>query len=436
MCRKIAAMLLCVVLAFFTTGCNIIGNVTDDIKSPQPSSVYYDIMQGLTKVAGKDFSLAYARSGKHRSAIITEDIDKDSILDAIAFYNTKTDDETTVTHINLITSQKEVWSSVCDIELPYVSVETVEFYDLDGDAVSEILVGLKAFNSLNFDMIVFSIENGQLVQRMKEAYTTYTTFSADSGNYLVTLSIDAETKVSFAKVFSLKDNISKEISHCNLDGEVTSYDTPIITKMPNGETAIIVDAVKSAGLITEVLLNIDTGITAPLNSKINGENSVTLRSSSTRCMDYDGDGVYEIPFTSQLVGSATSETESVYLVSWKKFDGTKFVHVADSVINSLDGYIFEIPDEWLGKFTIIRDIENKTRLFYEWDDKTKATKDEIFRIQVFNIYDWEQIKDSNSNFTELGRDYRYVYAYSSGTSELFSVIENIDKSFKLTGGAQ
>ena len=427
-------------LIFVFAGCNSLGNISRNLTAPQPSGVYHDIMQGLIEVTGKNPNLVYARSGKYLSSIVAEDIDGDGGLEAVAFYRTVTDDKSSVIHVNYIINDHEAdkWISVSDIELSYTGLESVEFADMDGDGCSEIIVGLIPINSLNFDIIVFKFDEGALIPIFQKQYTTYTVYKAnDKGsNYLVTVRLNTEEKHSVATVYAYSDGVMVPTSQCTLDGEVTSYDTPIITKTVGSKNAILIDAVKSSGMITEVLTNIDTVITAPYNDAVTGHNETTLRNSTTRCLDYNQDGSYEVPFNVKLpTPISLSESDGVYLVTWKNFNGSGFNDLANTTINAVDGYMLEIPDEWIGRFTVVRNLDEKMRTFYEWNNETKTIGSEIFRIKVFNISDWEKMKNDRSDYFEITKDFKYVYAGCNGTSELFRYLNDINSGFRLVEGS-
>jgi len=426
MFKKSLAIILSTVLCFSVSGCNFSSTKVDDmLNAPKPSGDLYNIQTALEKYVGGSVDLRYPRSGEYRSAFVLQDIDNDGIDEAFAFYGTKNDDNTTLMHINMINCIEDKWVSASDIQMQSSGVDCIKFCDLDGDGIMEVVVGWNKYSVLGRELTVFSINSGKLVQRMQVNYSVFSLcdINSDGVTEIVTVYLNSVEKSSIAKAFVIDKSGVLDRGSCMLDGTVLSYDEPTISKLKTGQIAIYIDATKgAAGMITELIYWKNDGITNPFYDTTTYQNITTLRSSTTRCTDFNGDGILNIPFMEALPSVAsTSDSEKAYMTYWEECDGTDFSKIAVTVMNYVDGYYFEIPSDWVHNFTIVRKLDSKQRIFYHWNQKTLSTCEELLRIQVFSIIEWENSKSNYDNYFEVARDETNVYVMKLGDSSVLTL---------------
>ena len=141
--KKGIIMLLVMCICCMSCGCAYIDNTDDMVSPPELTGEMSPIADALYAVAGKDCDLKYPSTGSHRSAIILEDINGDSIFEAFAFYSTSGDEMTTM-HINVICQSGGKWVSVSDQTIVATGVETflgVDPYTKGSSEVVGILQG-------------------------------------------------------------------------------------------------------------------------------------------------------------------------------------------------------------------------------------------------------------------------------------------------------
>lgn len=432
--KKILLIVTVCCLVFLCSCSGFGADISDNIAPPKPSGELYNIQKALESYAGSKVNLVYPSSGDYRSAIITEDINKDGEHDVVAFYSTKTDDKTTVMHINYIKKDNGKWKSVTDIQVDCSSVESVEFKKLDNGNVPKIIVNWSRFSALEKQLSVYSIDSGVLTEITSIAVSVYSTcdFENDGVSEIIALHLDAEKNSAKATLLALKDKVFTAKSECKIDGTVTSYYTPCITKLKNDKTALFVDADKSTGTITEVLYVNKGELVSAFASPGTGENLKTLRASEVQADDFDGDGRLDIPLALKLPGVPGSlETDSVYMTTWHSFDGENLVPLKSTLINYSDGYQLIVPEEWIGNFTVKRDLSVRQRTMIRWDGELGEPGEEILNIRTVLVADWEKNPDGFKGFEEIARSNEFVYIVKFSNSALTPSIETLKDNFSV-----
>ena len=431
--KAVIAVLTAVVLML--SGCSGFGvNISDALSPPKPSGELYEIQKSLESSVGHDVDLVYPSQGKYRSAIITKDIDSDGKYEVFSFYSTETDDKTTVMHINYIRWFNGEWVAVSDRQVECSGVESVDFVRLDRSATPKILVNWNRYSATNKQLSVYSIDSGELTEIAKSDYSAYSVcdFDADGISEIVAINLDTEEKQSVATLMGLSSEGFSKISTCNLDGTVNSYYTPVLSTFTDGTSALFIDADKATGMITEVLRIKDDQLVSAVPYMSNMENVNTLRVSSVRSVDYDGDGSIDIPLAYKIpTVSTSSEEDSAYMTVWNSFDGVIFKPIFHTVINYTDGYYFNIPPNWVNAVAVERRLSEKERAFYRWDPLMLELGEEILRIRAVPLADWENGKSGLDGYSEISRSLEEAFVVRFGSSALNPGIEFLKNNFNL-----
>ena len=432
--KAVIAVLTAVVLML--SGCSGFGvNISDALSPPKPSGELYEIQKSLESSVGHDVDLVYPSQGKYRSAIITKDIDSDGKYEVFSFYSTETDDKTTVMHIKYIRWFNGEWVAVSDRQVECSGVESVDFVRLDRSATPKILVNWNRYSATNKQLSVYSIDSGELTEIAKSDYSAYSVcdFDADGISEIVAINLDTEEKQSVATLMGLSSEGFSKISTCILDGTVNSYYTPVLSTFTDGTSALFIDADKATGMITEVLyVNSDGALVSAVPYTATFENVNTLRASSVRCSDYNGDGCLDIPLAQKLpTVSASEEEDSAYMTIWNSFDGSRLTPVAYTVINFTDGYYLNMPESWVGNVAVERRLESRQRVFYRWNQEFSEVGEEILRVQVVSLKEWEDNGSNYEGFTEYARTSGKAVIVKSGTSALSPDNRYLSENLKL-----
>lgn len=440
--KKIFTPIIALLMAAVLCSCGGLGiNIADSIVPPKPSGELYNIQKTLETYVGGSVSLVYPESGRYRSAIITKDLDGDGKPEVFSFYKTSTDDKTAVLHINYIRwTDAGGWVSVSDIEVKSSGVESVEFATLDHSGLPKIIVSWSRFSAVDKQVSVYEMNAGILAEVTSESYSVFSTcdFDGDGVSDIVAVHLDKEAGTSTASLLSLTEQGFTKNSSCMLDGNVTSYYEPVISSLADGTPAIFIDAAKSTGMITEVLCISDGTLISIFSSPevLGGENVRTLRASSVRSSDFDGDGSVDIPLAEKLPSPAgTQESDVTYMTTWNRVDGNMLTPMDHTIINYVDGYYVIIPDEWVGNITMQRNLDIRQRIISRWSPDEKAAGEEIVRLQTLKIKEWESNLEKYENYFELARSSEDVMIAKLSNSALNPGEDYIRAHFRLIDDA-
>ncbi len=381
--KRILCVMLAVFLsAFLLCGCTPFDSQPDSLlAAPRLTGSMHPVQEALEARIGSKYHLKFPSSGETKSAITLVDLNGDSQNEAVAFYSTS-EGNTVTMNIALIDLIDGEWQVSSQESIAAVGVERVYFIDMDGDGNKEIVVGWNVYGTASRTVSVYEYSGRTLITLMEEPFTAFTLCDLD-GNLsqdLLLFQLDLTSSRAFARYFSINSQGVGELGNCEIDGNITSYNEPVLTTLPTGEFCVYVDCIKGAGMITEVIYFKDGKLSGPLYDPVLMENTVTYRPAIVPCRDYDGDSVMEIPvmhqLPTQLGGSAA------YLTVWNSFDGTSLAPRFYTLMNYSDGYSVKLTNELAFSTTTIRNLENRERIIYEYDYENGELGSELFRIRV------------------------------------------------------
>ena len=435
MLRKILAIALCLMLTITLCGCDFVtADTAELLDPPQLSGDIKPISQVIKNTAPNGYSMKYPSRGDYRSAVIREDINSDGLLEAFAFYSV-TDGEVITMHMNVIASNKDKWSSVAVQQIVAAGVDKIEFADLDGDGIKEILVGWQIYGASEMQLGVYSLGENSITQRMLQKYTHFTIcdLDEDDRNEVFVVKVGA-TESNLASLFALTDSGVTEISSCEIDKTVKTVNEPIVDNLSTGKPAIYMDIIKGMGAVTEVLFMDKGTLLNPLFDSTVGETTATLRSISFTSYDINGDGIIEIPIQSEVPSVTYSDVnEKLYLTEWCSFNGEILTNQMTTMINVNDGYYFSLSSKLTGNIAILKDTETRVREIYLYDSVNMTVGSSLLFFKAIKKADWESGKYKNTGAEEImndGKTYYVCKISEAGIAQGLN-IEYVRANFKL-----
>lgn len=432
--RILSAVAFCMGIMLMLCGCD--GFITDTEKllsPPRLTGEMQPINEALSKSVKGDYMLVYPSSGDIRSAIALYDVDNDGVDEAFAFYSINKGD-TTEMHINYIKKSGKEWSSLADSTLEAGGIEKIEFCDLDYDGTAEAVVGWQIYGESEKKLGVYSPNGKKLTERFLEKYTNFTCgdFDEDGKGELFLQMLDSTESKNSASIYNLSSKGINKTAGCLMDGKVKSANAPIVSKLSSGETAIYIDEEKGAGTVTEVLIVKKGELLNPLFDGNKGENTVTQRALSLTCADMNDDGVLEVP-TSTEMPMADKSGEKSYYINWCAFDGKTLTVKTVTLMNQPDGYYLVISNKLFDNIALSRDIEKRTRTFFEYNRSTGKTGRKLFSVKAVEAEESETFVQKNKNcrlILSTEETAYYAELYEAG-KEMLSITE-IQEMFKIT----
>ncbi len=383
-------------------------------------------------ISGK-YTLKFPTSGDNKNAINLIDLDGDSQNEAVAIYSTTNDSGVTM-NICVVDNTDGKWQVVGTQSILGAGVEKVIFNDLNSDGTAEIIVGWNVFGTAQKTLCVYSYALGSLLGLLSENYTEFITCDLDDDfvNDLLIINLDSTQQTATASYFNINENGITEVGNCELNPHVTGYFPPVLTKLTSGKFCVYLESYKGAGVTTEIIYFADGVLKNPLYNKENTK-SVTDRTTIITSRDFDGDSNLEVPIMTALpVEERFSVNELAYLTTWCRFDGSEFVPVLYTLLNYTDGYYLTLSKEQTKEITVVRNVQNRERIIYEYNYENERFGEEIFRIRTVSKVAYESGAYADGGYEKLGEGADIVYLIKMAQKNYKGFLkEDVQKAFNI-----
>lgn len=425
------AALLCLLLC----GCETFTTDTAELLSPPAlSGDIAPISDAIKSSAGGEYTLKYPTKGNYRSAVVQNDVNADGVLEAFAFYS-RTENNTQMIYINVICKQDGKWISRAQKSMNAGGIDRIDFYDLDGDGVEEILVGWEIYGTSEMQLAVYSFKNDTLTQRTLQKYSNFVCcdINEDGLGEVLIIDFNSSEQRNSAAVYNLGSNGLNMLYFCELDHTVKSINDPVVSTLSSGKPAVYIDEIKGIGAVTEVLFVEKNLLMNPLLNSESKETVATLRSAGYSVKDINGDGIVEIPVQESIPSLTDSGNgEKLYLTNWCSYNGETLTNQVTTMINDADGYYYTVSSKWSGRIAVLKDASSHLREIYSYDSATGTAGNMLVSFMTVKKSDWDAGKYKNKGYTELMHDgiSSYLCKIGKGAAEVLTE-EDVRKSFKL-----
>lgn len=276
---------------------------------PRPSTENQEILQAFQKSINKntDYQLKYPLTGKYKNPFTFCDIDGDGKNEVLVFYTSEKSG--TTTRVNILDHQNGQWVSVLDEEGYGMDVYSIDFEDLDGDKIPELLISwLVVPNTQSRTLTVQKVEidassHLQLRALLDQQYRSMavTDMDGDSRNELLIIwSRNMEdASQTYASLFKMDkhSNLRSYGKKVALDNDVSGYSNWNFQQIQNHKVAFV-DAYKGErGMITELVWwdKDRKNLVAPFSDNDSLTNSATYRSLRIPSLSIGNHSTKEIP---------------------------------------------------------------------------------------------------------------------------------------------
>ena len=313
------------------------------------------IWQVFEKAAGRNYTLKTPTDGDHRSALIHVDLDGDSKEEILAFYSKEGASETVF--LQIFGAEDNGWIALAGAESGFNEVKQVEFADINGDGMLEIIIGWglqssKLIQQLNIYTV--DIEKAEIKSIFLTKYSVFGVFdlNADGKSELAVIYGDksAASALSVLKVFSCTSGKVSQAVSLDVDPVISTVSKISFDYLRRtNESRVYIDGFTADGQMTTDMMCFDIEKSGLERVFIDGKtvSGISKRSSNVECEDINGDGVIEIPTQKKLEHKELSSS----VIEWKAVLGEKLSGTSSYFDNRENGYYFEIPKQ-LEKNTI------------------------------------------------------------------------------------
>lgn len=455
--KKLISIILVAVVCLTLSACDLNFASVDSLMRPPKlsgdSSLLQEAFENSVKYS-ETVIMKTPMSGDNRSSYLFYDLDNDGNQEAFVFYS-----DPAVEDVAYVSAFKKVdgnWSCVSNIKGKGEDIYEVNFADINGDGIREFVISWNSTSQVelaNFSdfgsshnriMTIYSFDGSAFTLIKTENFTKayIDDLNGDNADELFVLNIDLsnQTKNTVGRIISFNSDYEviyeKEFTITGML-EILNIVTDNYISNDKVHTRLYVDGlISETGVITEVIdiAHTDFVISLPLYEINTSEAPLTLRDVRTNSQDIDNDGIVEIPTLETLalgvsVSSKSDESMPLNLTVWSELKENEVVADFKCLLNSTYGYMFTIPEESIGKITVVYNTDTTTLTFHSLDDNG-TLNGELFSVRAFSKLNWEE---NDYGYTKLDEKGAYVYSYMMyNTENSDSIIDYIHKNFVIT----
>lgn len=428
--KKIFSICLIIIICLTFSSCDFSVNTVDTLMRPPKLSGESNLLQVAFEKSLDNDSVIMKNpiSGDNRSSFLFYDLDCDNTPEAFAFYSDPSTSE--VAYFSIFKKNTNDWVRVANIKGRGEEIYEIEFADLNGDGVFEIIISWSFLtateksknNSFSFVsdrvLTVYSYAEKETKLLKTEYFTKIFVddFNNDKCDDILLININLaniENRTNARLISFNSDYIVDTDTTLTLSNMLDVYN--VMTDSFNGNTRIYIDGlINENTLITEVInVNHDNfSINLPLYEANTLEIPLTARGSQIFSSDIDNDGIVEIPTFETMpnafnISNNSSETTPFSLTVWSEINSNELLVDFKGLYNVSYNYFYTIPDEWIGEVEVTYNTDNSVLSFYDNSDDGTGNI-EIISFKVFNTNEWD---DYNGKYTKFLEDKIFVYTY-------------------------
>ncbi|MBQ8599833.1 MAG: hypothetical protein IJ407_00420 [Clostridia bacterium] len=374
-------ILFILIISLFLSGCSMSGEeIRTLLTPPAMSSGREALSQAINAAIGEGYELVYPQAGSYRTGIISVDLTGDKTTEALCFYRPSGKEDQLC--FLVMENRGESWAMLAKGESEAASVGRVAFGDMDGDGMSEIVVGWQYHADTDGSYDVYTIEDKEAESRYSGLYTRFAMLG-DAPNKLAVISRNSATKSVTASLVGLTDGKIGVVNTVPMYDRTTDYLAIETGKTTAGLPAVYVDSQQENGqCVTEVLsINEEGRLTNELLTQLS---TATMRNTAVTCRDVNGDGILEVPREEALPAYTRSGvTENLYLTRWTDYDGKSLTDISASFVDMTEKIMVDFPSSWVGKVTVERgNTADRSFVF-------KTMKGEnLFTVRIFALAEY------------------------------------------------
>lgn len=451
MIKKVFLAVFAIVICLCLSGCSIdVSSVEGLMRPPKLSGENSLLQEAFEKYlnSSKNTIMKTPISGENRSSFLYYDLDNNGVKEAFAFYSDVSVDENACAAVFKFVNNE--WQLVSNIKGNGEDIFEVDFADINGDGCLELVICwtyLKTGESDNTASFTNSGERIMSVYSYNGNSTTLITtqpfskmlvgdFNGDKSDEILLVSVDLseKSKRTIGRILGFNSNYDIVRSYDLILTsmiDVFNIDKDTVTVEGEKHTRIFVDGgISETAVITDVvdISHSDFEITLPLYETNISEKPLTIRDVSTLSADIDGDGEIEIPTVENLPYSSVINNESsrnLSLTIWSKVENGELITEYKCLMNSLNGYMFIFPEEWINSITAVYNSTNATLRFYEVNE-SGTLGDEVFSIRSFSEIKW---KENNYDYNRLASSGAIVFGYTVSENSEIITVDDITENF-------
>lgn len=402
--RKYRMLFCLLALAVFLGGCNM-KSVDDLYCLPKRSEAYTNLQNEIDRVMdGLEYSAPTA--GENQQTVQMADLDGDGQEEYLLFAKGAN------LQIFIFAREENEYRLLDRIESAGTTFQQVEYVRMDNDGGVEIVVGRQLSDQLVRSLSVYTLRNGQLEEILKTTYTKFVCPDMDSDGtreLLVLHPGETDADNGVAALYDMQSGLLERTAQANMSKPAANIKRIMVSKLHEGIPAVYVASdVGDDGIITDVYALVSGQFTNVTFSNESGTSVQTLRSHYVYAVDFDADGVLELPnlINVKLPENAVQQ-QSQHVIRWYDMcaDGSE-VDKLYTYHNFSGGWYLQLRND-LAPHTAVIQRGNSFELYLWNEEQTDAEK--LLTIHVLTGTKREEQGTINNRFV-IHRTETVVYA--------------------------
>ena len=316
--------------------------------------------------------------------MIFRDLDGDGADEALVFYEDIT--SALSTRIALLSEQQGRWMVLYDLSGMGSQVEQVDFARMVEGEADYMMIGWSTPGKTERTLSVYQMRQNRLEEIYTDGYLEFAVwdYSLDGWDDLIYLTFNSRqnTAVYYSGYRGKVGKVNEVTLSALSTGEYVSL-TPGL--LESGLGGLAADAMlDNGGCITEMLAVQENRLTCLTRDEEDA--MATRREQNLTTMDYDADGVLEIPTDELMPGyRSRDEGEMVYRTDFYEVgqDGG-LEYDFSAVVNQNGGYYFRLPEEWLDQVTVVIQPDTGQWQFVKFYRDLNQSTQVLLTISVYN----------------------------------------------------
>ena len=351
MARKFLTLLITTALTLSLSAC-LFGNIDELYSLPRHSETYAQLQSLIDKEleAGSEFSAP--TSGAYRQSVQFQDVTGNDEEEALVFFRGAGQ----VPKICVYRGVGDEFEPAAVLEGEGTAIGRVEYADLNGDGVEEIIVAWQISPTL-CTVSVYSMRDYTSVVLLNANCMDFRI--ADLRGHADLMTIKRDDLSAFVDMYSFNDGFEPDVTSTRLTAGIETVERVRFSALSDDEPALFIDSSRGDGkqLVTDIVIYADGGITNITLDMDTGMSASTLREKSSDnayAQDIDGDKTVEVPELYRLYSQADGVL-GYWVLDWYVFDSAGDKTLLCSTYHSGEGWFLILPDSWRENLTVRRE---------------------------------------------------------------------------------
>ena len=398
--KRIAALLTSSLLALSAlSGCSTLGS--DDLYAlPKQSDAYYELQNAIDRVLPSGAVFSGPMTGSNQQSVQFADLDGDALDEAVVFL--KTTGERPM-KVYIFEPSGEGYENTAVIEGDGSSFDAVEYANIDGEAGLEILLGRSLSDQILQSLTVYAYRNGQTAELMSCNYSEFRTvdLDADEKKDVFVLRMETDERTSVAELYRWRDGNLVREQEVGMSMGAKQIKRIITGLLEDKVPAVFVASTyEEDTIITDIFALRGNQLQNIATSGDAGLSAPTVRSYNVYATDIDADGVIELP-TPMALPSFVAGEETQWIIDWYSMDahGKQWAKMS-TYHNYSAGWYIALPSWWHDGLTVSASthaVGGQVYTFSKWKGYDSAPE-MIFEVFAFTGEDRLEQAAANGRF--------------------------------------